>query len=447
MTMQNYAISSEKSNIFQQMRDWNANRATRLTNSEINKITKLRSDKTHVDEALLVMRAALVFVTIFTSYCGFLFYQSTFSKVFSPTETWAAAVGLAIMTEAAKIFLLHRFLRSIFFGWISADWWSLGGWLFIGALAVGAYIWSVQISTDGMEMLTKQVAESSTPKNNLSALIRENTADIDAQIAASQASQSAAINTKWKGTTTWRAQKSAASSSAAIASLQDQRAIIVEQVTQDYQTGNQHRAENITQWAYWIERYGGYMELVAALCIFAVVFFERRLVAHNIKRAQSSDSEPTPSPTPDITGRRAAHTTHSSAGHSAPLSESALFQNLTASPVRDSATLSGTNTAPSAGTDGDFIRLRLKSLKGWDDNFGKPGNRPDTVAHNMCKILNEIGQQMTRPDFRPDDNSVYDLLTYITETGFPTMDKHGYTYKHEADLIRICRDYLPAKAA
>src|SRR5690606_24911397 len=106
---------------------------------------------------------------------------------------------------------------------------------------------------------------------------------------------------------------------------------------------------------------------------------------------QSSDSEPTPSPTPDTTGRRAAHTTHSSTSHSAPLSESALFQNLTASPVRDSATLSGTNTAPSAGTDGDFIRLRLKSLKGWDDNFGKSGNRPDTVARNMCKILNEIG--------------------------------------------------------
>ena len=443
--MQNYATSSEKSNIFQQMRDWNANRARRLTNSEVDKIVKLRSDKTHVDEALLVMRAALVFVTLFTSYCGFMFYQSTFIKVFSPTEAWIAAVGLAIITEAAKIFLLHRFLRSIFFGWISADWWSLGGWLFIGALAIGAYIWSIQISTDGMEMLTKQVAEASTPKDNLAALIKENTADIDAQIAASQGAQSAAINTKWKGTTTWRAQKSAASSGAAIASLQEQRATIVSQVTNDYQTGNQHREENISPWAYWIERYGGYMELVAALCIIAGVFFERRLVAHNMKMAQSSDFNPAPSPTLDTTSRRT--TSDPINGHSAPLSGSVLFQNTSAGPVRDSVTLSGTIAAPSTGTDGDFIRLRLKSLKGWDDNFGKSGNKSDTVANNMCKILNEIGLKMTRTDFRPDENSVDQLLTYITETGFPTMDRYGYKYKYEADLIRVCREYLPAKVA
>lgn len=442
--MQSYSENAQQRNIFTQMREWNANRAKRLTNSEVNQIVKLRSDKTHVDEALLVMRFALVFVTIFTSYCGFLFYQSTFIKVFSPTVAWMAAIGLAIVTEAAKIFLLHRFLRSIFFGWISADWWSLGGWLFIGALAIGAYIWSVQISTDGMEMLTKQVAEASTPKDNLAALIRESTADIDAQIEASQASQSAAINTKWKGTTTWRAQKSAASSGAAIASLQEQRKTIVSQVTTDYQTNNQHRAENINQWAYWIERYGGYMELVAALCIFSVVFFERRLVAHNIKMAIDA---PTPAPT-DTTYRPPSPAPPSQFnGHSAPLSESGLFRNQISSPVREPVALSGTNPASATGLDGDFIRLRLKSLKGWDDNFNKPGNKPDTVAANMCRILNEIGQQLTRPDFRPDDNSVYDLLTYITDTGFPIMHKNGFTYKYESDLIRLCTEYLPAKAA
>lgn len=441
--MQNYAISPEKSNVFSQFAAWRNKSAQQMTNREIDKITSLRNDKTHVDEALITVKVILFFVTAFTAYCGYLFYESTFIKIFSLTATQIAAILLAIITELAKIRLTHRALRSIFFGWMFKSFWNLGGWLFIAALGIGAYIWSVNISTDGMAMMTKEVTELSTPKDDLNATISAATSGIDAQIKDASDTQSEAFGTKWKGTTTVRAQKIAETTAKSIASLQAQREQIVSQVMTDHQAANATRSENISNWAYWIERYGGYMELVAALALFAIVFFERRLVSENLNVANSVPTPPTASTTPPQNRPVGAPLN----GNSGPLSETPLFNNSGASPVRDSVPLSGTNGRPAGGSDGDFIRLRLKGLKGWDDNFGKAGNKPETVAQNMCRLLNEIGQQMTRPDFRPDNNSVHDFLEYITETGFPVMHEHGYTYKFEDELTNICRNYLPATSA
>lgn len=429
--MQSYSQNAQKNNIFQQLRDWNASRAANLTNREVSQITKLRSDKTHVDEALLIMKAVLVFATIFTSYCAFLFYESTFSKVFDPSPAWWAAVGLAIITELTKVFLLHRFLRSIFFGWISADWWSLGGWAFIGILSIGAYWWSINISTDGMNLLTKQSAELSTPKSDLSAEIKKSTADIDVQIHAAQSTQDQAINTKWKGTTTWRAQKIAGNSSAAIAELQAQRKAIVTQVTADYQGDNAKRTENISLWAMWIQRYGGYMEWVAAICICAGVFFERRLVAHNIARIGA------PSPISNYNG-------HSTTPGSVPGGPNPpIFTNS----VRRHRTLSEQKPPQAASTDSDFIRLRVKQLKGWDDNFRDTKNKPETVANNMHRILNEIGRQLDRREFAPDSETVSDLLIYAQETGFPALTQYGYQYPYEEGFVALCQKHITAMAA
>lgn len=441
--MQNYAISNEKSNVFSQFAAWRNKTAQQLSNREVDKITSLRNDKTHVDEALIVTKVILFIVTGFTAYCGLLFYQSTFGKVLSPTATTVWSVALAVATEAAKVFLSHRALRSIFFGWMFRSFWNLGGWIFIALLGVGAYYWSVNISTDGMSMFTKQVTELSTPKDDLTASMTAATAGIDAQLKDASAKQSEALGIKWKTTTTVTGQKIAATTANSIASLQSQRQKIVDQIAADHQASNQTRRENISNWAYWIERYGGYMELIAGLCIFAIVFFERRLVAENMSVGQPAPTPPEAS-TP-TTSRPAGSPLNGN--YSAPLSESPAFHNSAVNPVRDSVPLSGTNSRQGGGSDGDFIRLRLKSLKGWDDNFARPGNKPETVAQNMCRILNEIGKQMALPEFQPDNNSVYDLLAYITEVGFPTMHQHGYEYQYETDLTNLCHKYLPVTRA
>lgn len=439
--MQNYATSGENSNVFSQFRTWRNKTAQQLSNKEVNKIISLRNDKTHADEALIVIRMLLLIVTVFTAYCGFLFYKSTFGRIFSPTAALLAAGALASCVELAKIFLTHRALRSIFFGWIFRSFWNLGGWAFISLLGLGAFIWSINISTDGMEMFTRQITEDATPRGDIAAEITAATAGIDKQIADASGAQNRAMDIKWRGNTTVEGQRIAKANARQVESLQQQRAKIVDQVTADHQQAGAVRQTNISNWAYWIERYGGYMELVAALCLFSIVFFERRLVAENMNVGNT----PTPGQAP--AGNPGNQPTGNQRNNSGPLSESRSFSNSGASPVRDSPTLSGTNGRQDTGLDGDFIRLRLKALKGWDDNFGKSGNKPETVAQNMCRILNEIGQQMSRPEFRPDYNAVHDLLAYITETGFPVMNSNGFEYQYADDLKRLCTEYLPASAA
>lgn len=439
--MQNYAISSEKSNVFSQFSAWRNKKAQELSNKEINKIISLRNDKTHADEALWVVRILLFIVTIFTAYCGLLFYQSVFGKIFSPTATRLAAIALAIITELAKIFLTHRALRSIFFGWMFKSFWNLGGWIFISALGIGAYYWSVNISTDGMEMFTRQITEAATPRGDIAAEITAATAAIDQQISVASGAQNRAMDIKWRGNTTVEGQRIAKANARQVEKLQEQRARIVEQVTTDHQKAGDVRAANISNWAFWIERYGGYMEAVAALCLLAIVFFERRLVAENMGAMNTPTTTNAPAFTPSPTPR------HTGTPSGAPLSESRLFNNHTPNPVRDSGALSGTNGGAHGVADGDFLRLRLKRLKGWDDNFGKPGNNPDTVAQNMTQLLNEIGLQMTRPEFNPDANALHDLLSYITDTGFPTMGRNGYEYRYADELIRLCKERLPASSA
>lgn len=441
--MQSYAENAQQSNIFTQLRAWRAKRAQELSSSEVNKIISLRNDKTHSDEALIAIRVVLFVVTAFTVYCAYLFYTNTFSKVFSPTATILAALALAPVGEICKIYLTHRALRSIFFGWMFRSFWTLGGWVFILFLGFGAYLWSIKVSTDGMNRLTSEMSEKNTPKAALSDEISKATVGIDKMIDAAQSGQVTAMGTKWKGKTTWRAQKIAENNTRSISRLQEQRAVIVEQITRDYAAGNQVRAENISNWAQWIRDYGGIMEIVAGACLFAIVFFERRLVAENMKIARG----PAPTPEEDWKNAQKRDFDGNQATRGNQNGSAAAFQNTYNSPDRETVTLSGINTRPLSETDADYIYLRLKRLKGWDDNFGKVGNRAETVARNMCQILNEIGLKMQDPDFQPFIGAVESLLDYIQGTGFPVLLENGFTYKYEKELINLCMSRLPARAA
>jgi hypothetical protein len=441
--MQSYSQTGQNSNVFTQFREWRNKTAEQLTNREVQKITSLRNDKTHADEALFVMKILLFVVTIFTAYCGFLFYQNTFEKIFSPRATLFTAVALGIATELAKSFLTHRALRSVFFGWMFKDTWSLGGWLFVFAIGAGAYYWSVSVSTDGMDMLTRELTEKSTPKSDLTAAIGAATADIDRQISAAENAQKQGLNTKWKNTTTRGGQKIAATAALSIQTLQEQRRTLVDQVAADHREENATRAQNISNWAYWIERYGGYMELVAGLCLISIVFFERRLVAANLKQIPPSPTPPqrngipVPQHTPAQDPTTPAH------------NGSALFSNATPNPDRERFSLTGTNPAGPVPTttDNDFIELRLKKLKGWGANFGATGNKPDTVALNLCKLYNEIGMKLQEPNFQPSPEKMTELQDYAQNTGFPILNNNGYQYQYENEFLTHCAQYQQRRMA
>ena len=441
--MQSYTENAQKGNIFEQLGAWRSKNAESLSNSKINKIVSLRNDNTHSDEAILAIRFILVIVTGFTVYCAYLFYSSTFSKVFSPTATLMAAIGLAICTELSKIYLTHRALRSIFFGWIFRSFWTLGGWVFIFALGTGAFVWSINISTDGMNMLTREVTDKTTAKDDLSGNIAAATADIDRQIATLSAGQNEAMATKWKGTTTRDAQKIANTSALSIQTLQEQRKTLVDQVTADHRDANTTRNTNISNWAFWIDRYGGYMEWVAAACLISMVFFERRLV-DEYKRENGGKM---PSPTSPTHNRTLDRNTPNGS-HSTPLNNyrSGLFSNNFTPSVRADRALSEPPRHNTSDTDSDFIKYRLKQLKGWDDNFNDSKNRPETVAGNMTRILNEIGKKMQDEGFFPSPQVVDEFVTYANDTGFPAMNTAGFQYLYQSELLDLAQRYIGAAA-
>lgn len=437
--MQSYSQNAQTSNIFGQIRAWRNRTAQQLSNREVDKIASLRNDKSHSDEALIVVRIMLVIVTLFTAYCGYLFYQNTFSKIFSPTPAFVAAIGLGLSVELAKVFLSHRALRSIFFGWMFKSGWTLGGWGFIFVLGIGAFAWSVNISTDGMDMLTREFTEQSTPKSDLSASIAAATVDVDRQITFVTETQKEGLNTKWKNTTTRGGQKIAASAGESLEKLQEQRQTIVDQVTADHRDDNATRRQNISNWAYWIDRYGGYMELVGGFCLLAIVFFECRLVSDHLKDPSNA---PTPSTNQRQNGSPAAPSNN---GRSTTPNGSALFNNAAPAPLRpdrEGETLTGNLTRTGSNTDDDFIKLRLKELRGWSANFGKSGNRPDTVAGNLCRIYNDIGKMMQSPDFRPSADVMLQIEEYSTKEGFRVLETNGYQYPYEDGFLTLCKHYI-----
>lgn len=261
-------------NVFSQLNGWRAGRRENAKQKDVRRVLLYRNSRTNADEVVIILWCLLLFASSFTAWCGYHNYVHIFSKTFSDTQAQWMSIGLVVAIEVAKAFLLHRFLRSVFFGWMFVNWFEMGLWAVVGILAAGSYYWSVDVSTNGMKIYTEQVAESTQSKQDLSALIAASTTGIDQQATALASTQ--------KQQNARGAYKGAYKTSDALSALAEQRKTIVNQVTADYQKGQQTRSDNITGWASFVKNYGGYLELVTGLCLLAIVFAECRL--HQINK-------------------------------------------------------------------------------------------------------------------------------------------------------------------
>lgn len=284
-------------NIFTQTAAWNRDRSERAkqradesareaSNREVNRVVKLRNGQTGADEALIIIKIALGLVTLFTAYCGWLYYNDTFSRTFHPAMGFVFACGLALLVEAAKVYLAHLSLRSIFFGWMFRDWWSVGAWSVVWIIAIGAFYWSVDVSTDGMKRLTSQQGEERTKSAGLNAHLSEATAAIDGQIKSAQAAQERA-----QAAGTKRSRLTADKTADQITILTSDREKIVAAATKEFLKGEGKREVKVEGWAAWVKKFGGYMEAAAGLCLLAWGFFERRLYSENLVMLEKQQGE------------------------------------------------------------------------------------------------------------------------------------------------------------
>lgn len=442
-----------ENNVFQQISAWRKRRSEQATPAEIQKVATMRNDKTFADEAAWIVRLLLYLSAAFCAWASYFYYRDYLSESFSPAFVAVFSVALPLVVELLKIKITHNVLRSIFFGWMFKSGWTLGYWFFLLVLAAGSYWWSVSISTDGMQKYSAMKADQTLESDSLRQVLSLATSDIDAQIASAQRNYDSAVNTKWKGTTTYQAQKAAVSQSKSLENLQAQRSEIIAAVTQEYQEGRAKRTGKIDAWAAFVRKFGGYMELASAICLVALVFFERRLFA--LYNSQIP-APPTPSgkkPNPD-TGTQYTYTPgqpYTVNGHGPAQNHggfsirplSTLFEHRKHTVPRSEKTVAR-SSPDTVTTDADTVLKYAKSrLQSNVANFSDRQRRKATTAANCTAIVNDVAHKFRGRGFEPSPEVASDFYQYI-QTVFDAMDANGYPYEYERAFLDDLLQFVPA---
>lgn len=447
--------SPKKGNVFTQFANWRTKRAESLSESEVNHAASMRSDKTNADEAKMWVSLVLAVVTLITAYLAMQYYQDVFQNTFSGYAT-VLAVALAIVVEIGKIKLLLRALHSILFGWFFESVATVGYWSFIWLLALGAFFWSVRVSTKGLTMYSQNHAEATVSKDSLAPLLAAATASIDQQINSETASRKDAQGNKWKGTTVFVSSKQAKKNTENITKLQEQRAKIVDQTVADYKDGLSKRTGKINGFTYFITEFGGYMEIIAGLCILAIAFFNYRLVEISVAANALPEEEDTPT-LPGSNVQRDQAATIATArqrngqnitnrapigykvnpdGNVPPAKPVIQVYHNVSQPKKETGAL---------GADAIITAYRTK-LYADMNNLEKGNGIKATIAGRIHSYLNTVGRAMGNEEFEPSDKLVTDFFFYLQDVVFPGLRKHGVRYENDNWFLETLEEFVPTNA-
>jgi hypothetical protein len=426
--MQSYEKSPESGNIFSQLSEWRTNRAEKLTKSQVEKLANIRNPETNADEVKIVIWALLVVCTFLTMYTGFLFLRETFGQTFSAQMAFIFSVAGAASIEAGKVFLAQRWLRSLLFGFIFEDIWAFGTGVFVLCITVSAFFLSINISTEGLEIFSRTYQERNTGTGpTLSEAIGAATAEIDGQILALQNAQNASLQSKWKGTIVYEAQKTATRNGESIGKLQDQRAMIVQAVTDDFFQGKIKSQGKIDTWALWVRKFGGVAEYAAIFLLIAFAFLERKLVAKNLERL---NTQPTPTPPQGNKPQEKPEYLNLSEKKSIWGNTQTVSQNNTVLQPVQSVTQHNSGTVME-GID-DTLNLARKALNSEIWNLKNGNGNPATVAGRIHSTFNRVGRSLSSNSTPSHD--VLDSYLDAFERAVQELEAKNlpYEYTHEA---------------
>lgn len=265
-----------------------------LSKKDVEALAKKRNPDSNADEVRIIIMAILWLVTAYCAYTGFVFYTDTFSKSFTPGQTFIFSIVLATVVEIATVVLGQRVLRAWLFGWANRDWWSFGYWSFGSALFIGAMYWSFNVSTQGQALRAqdRQIAQDTTL--GLQAAILEGCKDLDAKIEQAKGVQAEALGNKWKGTTTWNSTNLAKTQADIIEKLEAQRAEREKQISANWQADDKDKRGRMDAFSAWIDKYGGFAEIAKIFALLALAFNDRRVVADNLEQEQKEQTQEQP---------------------------------------------------------------------------------------------------------------------------------------------------------
>jgi hypothetical protein len=413
-----------------------AQKSERMTQKEQEKLMSMSNDKTHADEAAIVITGILYLVVAFLTYLSYHYYLKIFSETFDPIAAVIFAIGLPIAVEVATVYLGQKVLKAIFFNWYRESGAHLGYWLINGLICAGFFLWSFHISTRG---ITELARDNATAKNKPAALneqIKAATLDIDAQIAAITANNGDAGSMKTRsGKINYSGRAIIQNNSATLSSLQEQRKSITEQTIKTYNTDTVDVSVKVNGWVNFIQRFGGFGELIKFFLMLAIAFFQKMLFEINVADASETAAKLNKSPLdatemkPPVNGSKIYNSAPigfnrpnmNAHGNIIPLHER---QNTVS---QSQATVSQQPQSMAViGSDEVLKNLRTviqREMPGFSNHQAKP----ESVHRRITEALDKVYDMMCAPGFTPSRTVSIDVWKYLHEA-FTLLNQRGWPY-------------------
>ena len=433
---------------------WWASTKDGLT-ERIQKVQKINDPTTSTDEVMRGARWLVGILLIFTGALGGLSYFKFFSQSFPFELSVIMALLLTIAIEWGKNRALKWTIRiPLFQGWsyIGRTPENTIFWLGSLLIALATFSMSIYNSTLGGRQLSLMMSQE---KNHTTFVA--NTADIDAQITATQATISNAPMAKWKGRMYYQEPRAVRAAQKTVESLQRQRETTIAQQRADWEATRDEKKGNASFAAGAVLAAGGWVEGLQLLLILLVVACEKKLDGRT-------------APTPQRTQVNGYHPGNGQVQHQQPVQNHATFRpigfnvnengNVQAVVTEDVLMRSVTQpqetvtqfsqsvSQPNAGftTIGadQVLNLLKLNLQREIPNFSNPHANNSTVSDRITRHLDEAAALIAGPGFTPTRHVAIQVWQYLVNTGFPALRQRGFPYNRENIFVDRLLQVIPA---
>lgn len=417
----------------------------------IQQIQRVNDPTTSADEVLTGSKILIVVLLFFSGALGALSYFKNFSISFPVEFAIFLALSLTFVIEWGKNKAATWAARIPFFqGWGHISRTPANTFVFIALVLVACATFAMSIynSTKGGEQLALMLGQE---KNH--SPFQPNTSDIDAQIAATQATVTGAPMVKWKGKQYYQDAKSVRAAQNSLSSLQRQRETAINQQRTDWESNQNMKAANTGFAAKVVLASGGWVELLQILLIILRVACEKNLDG---RQSPTPQQRPAPgfnrSPSP-------GHIQVENTVRGTPISRPIGFNvdqegNVQLAPDRQvqEKPVASVAQTPSAvpqtpqqistiGADQILLLLRSNLIKEIP-NLSNPHANQSTVSGRITKHLDEAGMLMSQPGFTPSRTVAIQVYQYLLENAFSTLRQRGWPYEREREFVVQLHDTL-----
>jgi hypothetical protein len=414
----------------QPMQAWWKRDAKESLSERINAVQNVNDPTIISDNIQRGSKWAAYVLLLFTTFLSAFSYSKFFSHSFGMVAI-PMAIVLACVIEFGKNWGFLTMLRIPFFqGW-SFVWHKVSNsvmWIGLLLLALVTFSASVYNSTRGAEQLSLLLGHE---RNKTTFL--PNTADIDAQLASTEARIKENRATKWKGTTTVDAMRAIKTDTRTLEALQKQRSEAISAQRSDFEREASIQDEQNQYTAGNLMAVGGWVEALQIILMLMRVSAERSLDQTADRRSSEAKL------------RNFMRTPNGSTSHYPTNEGRSFFFNRTADGNVRSAHEKTVSQSPLTVTQqngesvtdyaDDTLGFAEKKIRSWIPSFDRKDAKNATVAANIHQILNDTAGKIRKKGFQPSKKVLLKFSEYIIDVVFPRLHEVGYRYEFEKQFV------------